>query len=93
MLPWHRCLLIELNHKNDMTLSSNLLAIILDDAGRKRFSKKRRKEAYHIDAGRERIIPLNRLELVSALARSPLTISALHTVSMRPVEGPPDPSR
>ena len=93
MLPWHRFVLIELDQKYDMPVSSNSLDIILDDAGRKRFSKKRRKEAYHIDAGQERIIPPNPLELVSALARSPMTISALRTVSMRPVEGPPDPSR
>jgi len=50
---------IELDLKNDMTVSSNSLDTKLDDARRKRFSKKRRKEAYHADAQPERIIPGN----------------------------------
>jgi hypothetical protein len=69
MLPWHRCLRIELDQKYDMTVSSNSPDTKLDDAQRKRFSKNRQTEAYHRDAGRERIIPLNTLELVSALDR------------------------
>src|SRR5262245_28526382 len=40
MLPWHRCLPIELDHKYDMTRFSYSLDTKLDDAQRKRFSKK-----------------------------------------------------
>lgn len=57
MLPWHRCLRIELDRKYDMTRFSYSLDTRLDDAQRKRFSKNRQTEAYHMDAGREEIIP------------------------------------
>ena len=57
MLPGHRCVRIELDNKYDMTRFSYSLDTKLDDARRKRFSKKRQTEAYHIDAGREGIIP------------------------------------
>ena len=48
---------MELDHKNDMTRSSDLLDIKLDDAQREWFSKKRRTQAYHTDAQPES--PLN----------------------------------
>jgi hypothetical protein len=57
MLPWHRCLLIDLDHKYDMTRFSYSPDTKLDDAQRKRFSEIRQPEAYHIDARREGIIP------------------------------------
>jgi hypothetical protein len=53
MLPWHRCLRIELDHKYDMSRFSYSLDSKLDDPQRKRFSKNRQTEAYHIDAERD----------------------------------------
>jgi hypothetical protein len=37
MLPWHRCVRIELDHKYDMTRFSYWLDTRLDDAQQKRF--------------------------------------------------------